>query len=45
MRQGVIIDENLTWKNHIDVFENKISKNTGILYRASHLTSSVIYLN
>ena len=23
---GVIIDENLTWKNHIEVVENKISK-------------------
>ena len=34
---GVIIDENLTWKNHIEVVENKISKNIGILYRASHL--------
>ena len=34
---GVIIDENLTWKNHIKVIENKISKNIGVLYRASHL--------
>ena len=34
---GVIIDENLTWKNHIEVVENKISKNTEVLYRASHL--------
>ena len=34
---GVIIDENLTWKNHIEVGENKISKNIGVLYRASHL--------
>ena len=34
---GVIIDENLTWKSHIEVVENKISKNIGILYRASHL--------
>ena len=33
---GVIIDENLTWKNHIEVIENKISKNTGVLYRVSH---------
>ena len=24
---GVIIDENLTWKNHIEVVGNKISKN------------------
>ena len=34
---GVIIDQNLTWKNHIEVVENKISKNIGVLYRASHL--------
>ena len=33
----VIIDENLTWKNHIEVVENKISKNIGLYYRASHL--------
>ena len=32
---GVIIDENLTWKNHIEVEENKISKNIRVLYRAS----------
>ena len=34
---GVIIDEKLTWKNHIEVVENKISENIGVLYRASHL--------
>ena len=34
---GVIIDENLTWKYHIEVVENKTSKNVGVLYRASHL--------
>ena len=34
---GIIIDENLTWKNHIEVVENKISKNIGVLYRACHL--------
>ena len=34
---GVIIDENLTWKNHIQIVENKISKNIGVPYRASHL--------
>ena len=34
---GVIIDENLTWKNQIEVVENKISKNVGVLYRAIHL--------
>ena len=33
----VIIDENFTWKNHIEAVENKNSKNIGVLYRASHL--------
>ena len=26
-----------TWKNHMEVVENKISKNIGVLYRANHL--------
>ena len=34
---GVIIDENLTWKNHIEVIENQISKNIEFLYRTSRL--------
>ena len=29
-------DENITWNKHIELVENKISKNIGILYRASH---------
>ena len=35
---GAIINENLTWKNHIEVVENKTSRNIGVLYRV------VIYL-
>ena len=38
---GIIIDENLTWENHIEVIENKISKNIGVLYRASHFIKSL----
>ena len=34
---GVVIDENITWKKHIEVVENKISKNIGVLCRGSHL--------
>ena len=34
---GVIVDENLTWKNHINLIENKISKNIGVLFKASKL--------
>ena len=31
---GVLLDENLSWKDHIKYAENKIFKNTGILYKA-----------
>ena len=34
---GVIIHENLTLKNHIEVMQNKIPKNIEVLYRASRL--------
>ena len=34
---GVIVDENLTWKNHISTLENKVSKNIDILYKAKFL--------
>ena len=30
---GVLLDENLLWKDHIKYNGNKISKNTGILYK------------
>ena len=33
----VLIDENLTWKNHIDYVSSKISKNIGILYKAREI--------
>ena len=32
---GVIVDENLNWKNHIELLENKIAKNVGVLFKAS----------
>ena len=32
---GVFIDENVTWKPHINTTSTKISKSIGILYRAS----------
>ncbi|XP_065651287.1 uncharacterized protein LOC136079476 [Hydra vulgaris] len=31
---GVFIDENLTWKNHIETLRNKVSKNIGVLHKA-----------
>ena len=37
---GVLIDEHLTWKEHITVIENKVSKNLGLLYRAKRVLDS-----
>ena len=34
---GVYIDENLTWKHHIDTISNKVSKSIGILYKAREI--------
>ena len=31
---GVILDENLTWNNHIEHVQSKLNKTIGILYRA-----------
>ena len=31
---GIMVDENLTWNDHIHILENKLSKNIGLLYRA-----------
>ena len=31
---GVLLDENLSWKEHIKYIENKIAKNIGLLYKA-----------
>ena len=32
---GVMINDNLTWKTHVELVENKISKSVGILFEAS----------
>ena len=34
---GIMLDKNLTWKNHIEMVSKKISKVTGILYRLKHI--------
>ena len=34
---GVIIDEKLTWKDHISLVRSKLAKTVGILYRVRHL--------
>ena len=31
---GILLDENITWRNHIASIESKVSKNLGILYKA-----------
>ena len=31
---GVLLDENLNWKEHIKYTENKKAKNLGLLYKA-----------
>ena len=35
-RFGVLLDENLSWEEHIKCNENKIAKNLGLLYKAKH---------
>ena len=42
---GDIIDEHHTWKAHITVTENKVSKNLGILYRARRVLDSTASKN
>ena len=34
---GIMLDENLTWKSHIETVGKKISKVTGILYRLKNI--------
>ena len=33
---GIAIDEDFSWNKHIELVENKMSKNIVILHRASH---------
>ena len=42
---GVLIDERLTWKEHITAIENKISKNLGLLCRARRVLDSIALKN
>ena len=34
---GIMLDEHLTWRNHITAIENKISKKLGLLYKAKRV--------
>ena len=33
---GVLLDERLSWKEHIKYNESKIAKNVGLLYEVKH---------
>ena len=39
---GIMLDENLSWKSHIEMVGNKISKVTGILYIDGHESKPAI---
>ena len=34
---GVIINENLSWTDHVDYIKNKVSQRFGVLQRIKHL--------
>ena len=36
-----MLNEHLSWKNHISVVENKVAKNIGILHKAKNIFSKV----
>ena len=42
---GTLIDERLTWNNHITVIENTVSKHFGPLYRARRAPDSTALEN
>ena len=42
---GVLIDENLTRKTHINNIENKISKSLGMLYKAKVMLNKICLKN
>ena len=37
---GVMVDEHLNWKDHINVIENKLSKNLGLLHKAKQFLNA-----
>ena len=38
---GIMLNETLSWKSHIDMVSNKISKVIGILYRLNPIRSGL----
>ena len=41
---GVLLDENLSWKDHIKYIEDKVAKNIGLLYRAKQFLNKDLLL-
>ena len=41
---GIILDQSLSWKKHVSVVTNKISKTLGILYRLKDIFPENILL-
>ena len=41
---GVIIDENLTWNNHIDAVSKTFSRNIGMLRKMNHYVPGLFYI-
>ena len=31
---GILLDENLSWKEHLKLAENEVAKNIGLIYKA-----------
>ena len=42
---GVLVDENLTWIDHITLVENKLSKNLGLLHKAKNYLNKKSMVN
>ena len=42
---GVLIDENLSWKSHVDSVIIKISKTIGMIAKARYFVSSTVLIN
>ena len=42
---GVLVDENLTWIDHIRLVDNKLSKNLGLLHKAKNYLNKESMVN
>ena len=37
----VLVDEHFSWTDHINILENKLSKNLGLLYKSKHFLNGM----